>query len=141
MIRHERHVGGLFVPLFTDIGARPSSGGSTHPNVQWVEMMALVIRPSSSGGNVHPVRTGLQAVKLSPYDAGLAEPDTHGLCAVSVFLKCCFPLRLSAPGYSDDPKNSLLFLAPCGSDITARDTAHHLTLDTLEPCDLPFHLS
>jgi hypothetical protein len=60
------------------------------------------------------------------------RPDTYGLCAVPVFLKCCLPLRLSAPGYSDDPKNSLHFLTPCRSNIAVRDTAHHLTFQHFE---------
>jgi hypothetical protein len=45
----ERHVGGPFVPLFTDIGARPSSRGSADAMYRAAEAMALVVRPYSSG--------------------------------------------------------------------------------------------
>ncbi len=36
---------------------------------------------------------------------------------------------------------SLLFLAPCGSDTTARDTAHHRALNQFKPIDLAFRLT
>ena len=68
----------------------------------------------------------------------LRRISPHCLWALAAFLKCCFPRYLSASGYSDDPKIILLILAPCGSDTSVRDMAHHLAFEHLQFVDMTF---
>ena len=48
--------------------------------------------------------TGVQAIKLSPYRAGLAEPVLQRFGTVAALPTCCFPPRLSLRGGSVGPR-------------------------------------
>jgi hypothetical protein len=67
-----------------------------------------------------PLETGLQAIQLSPYRAGLAEPCSTHFQATSAFLICYFPVRLSPLSRSGGPEVSFLTSPVYGGDQTKR---------------------
>jgi hypothetical protein len=66
-------------------------------------------RQAWCGGRcVAPLVTGVRAVSLSPYRAGLAGLRRTRLPPPPASPACCFPLGLSSPGRPGDPRPSLL---------------------------------
>ena len=63
-----------------------------------------------AGVLIHRLGTGVQAIKLSPYRAGLAEPALQRFWAVAALPTCCCPLWLSPPGRSVGPGTPSEFL-------------------------------
>ncbi len=64
-----------------------------------------------------PLGTGVQAVRPSPYRAGLAGHRPQRLPAVPAFPPCCCPRWLSPPGRVGDPEVTLLRTPPrCTGD-------------------------
>ena len=52
----------------------------------------------------HHLGTGVQAIKLSSYRTGLAEPALQRFQVVAALPTCCFPRQLSHRGRSVDPR-------------------------------------
>ena len=57
-----------------------------------------------AGAEKHHLATGVQAIQLSPYRAGLAEPALQRFGAVAALPTCYFPPRLSLRGGSVGPR-------------------------------------
>ena len=73
----------------------------------------------------HHLETEVQAIKPSPYRAGLAEPALQRFQTVAALPTCCFPPRLSLRGRSVDPGTFSEFL-PTESGILCRVTRRTL---------------
>ena len=65
--------------------------------------MAPGYKRSTGGWPEHRLGTRVQAIQLSPYRAGLAEPALQRFQAVAALPTCCCPLWLSPRGESVDP--------------------------------------
>ena len=77
--------------------------------------MAPGYKRSTGGWQEHQLGTGVQAIKLSPYRAGLAEPVLQRFGTVAALPTCCCPPRLSLRGGSVGPRTfSEFFLAELG---------------------------
>ena len=63
-----------------------------------------------AGGSKHQLGTGVQAIQLSPYRAGLAEPALQRLQTVAALPTCCCLPWLSPQGRSVGPGTSSEFL-------------------------------
>ena len=60
--------------------------------------MASVFKRATDGCDVPPLGIEVQAVSLSPYRSGVAEPDRTRLLVLPAFPTCYFPLAFSGPG-------------------------------------------
>src|SRR5260370_42159041 len=104
---------------------------------------ATVSRSSRRCGNgsaFPPLGIGVQAIRLSPYHAGLAGRHLKRLPATSAFLACSFPLRLSPSGKPDGPEIFLQVSPDCIRDSAPRSAAHAFTASG-SPVDRSFLVS
>src|SRR5947209_16846237 len=85
---------------------------------------ALRCRRCSSECEVPPLGIGIQAIRLSPYHAGLAGRHLQRLPVAPAFLACSCPLRLSPSGKPDDPGTFLRVPPDCVRDSALRSAAH-----------------
>ena len=83
--------------------------------------MAPGYKRSTGGWQEHHLGTGVQAVQLSPYRAGLAEPALQRFGAVAALPTCYFPPGLSLRGGSVGPRTFSEFF-PVGPGILCRVT-------------------
>src|SRR5271166_7051282 len=90
-------------------------------------LVALRSSRCSSECAVVPLGIGIQAMQLSPYHAGLAGRHLQRLPVAPASLACCFPLRLSPSGESDDPGTFLRVPPDSVRDSTPRSAAHGIT--------------
>src|SRR3954454_1584047 len=81
-------------------------------------------RRCSSECAIAPLGIGIQAIRLSPYHAGLAGRHLQRLPMTTASLACSFPLRLSPSGQPDDPGAFLRAPPDCVRDSTPRSAAH-----------------
>ena len=82
----------------------------THPSeLRWSQLQAIAVGGAGLQAfyrrvsPLHRLETGVQAIQLSPYRAGLAEPALQRFRTVAAFPTCYFPLWLSPLGGSGDP--------------------------------------
>jgi hypothetical protein len=102
----------------------PPVGGGRSRNPYDPPLVALRLRRCSSGCTFAPLEIGIQAIRLSPYRAGLAGRHLQRLPVAPAFPTGSFPLRLSPSGQSDDPGASLRAPPDCIRDSTPRSAAH-----------------
>src|SRR3954452_14154524 len=102
----------------------PPVGGGRSRNFNDPPLVALRYRRCSSGCEVAPLGIGIQAMRLSPYRAGLAGRHLQRLPVSPASLACCFPLRLSPSGKPDDPGTFLRVPPDCVRDSVPRSAAH-----------------
>src|SRR6516165_1392824 len=106
----------LFIALSVG-GGKPRNSNDPPPR-------APRYRRCSSGCEVPPLGIGIQAMRLSPYHAGLAGRHLQRLAVTPASLACCCPLRLSPSGEPDDPRTFLRVPPDCVRDSTPRSAAH-----------------
>src|SRR3954471_50313 len=105
----------------------PPVGGGRSRKTNDPPLGALRCRRRSSECEIPPLGIGIQAIRLSPYRAGLAGRHLQRLPVSPAFLACSFPLRLSPSGQPDDPGASLRAPPDCVRDSTPRPAAHTFT--------------
>ena len=108
-------------PCIDHIGHRPLIEGAPVPETGQCNEWRRVTSVLPAGELIHHLETGVQAIQLSPYRAGLAEPALQRFQTVTALPTCCFPPRLSLRGRSVDPETSFEFL-PIESGILCRVT-------------------
>ena len=94
-------------PRMPSLGIASRSEG---PRLLGYELGGSAASPQTwcGGRGIAPLETGLRAVELSPYRAGLAGLRRTRLPPPPASPACCFPLGLSSPGRPGDPRPSLL---------------------------------
>jgi len=96
--RIERDVGAPCVPLSGLTDHRPPDGDFGRQKLNRPIPAAPLRDVVSEDVTLHPWELGCQAIRLSPYHAGLAGPCPTRLRAPPAFTACCCPLWLSPPG-------------------------------------------
>src|SRR3954449_11346194 len=96
----------------------PPVGGGRSRKLYDLPLVALRSRRCSSGCEVAPLGIGIQAMRLSPYRAGLAGRHLQRLPVAPASLACSFPLQLSLSGQPDGPGTSLRVPPDCVRDST-----------------------
>src|SRR5947209_1987063 len=104
----------------------PPVGGGRSRKTDDPPLGALRCRRRSSECEIPPLGIGIQAMRLSPYRAGLAGRHLQRLPVTPAFLACSFPLRLSPSGKPDGPGTFLRVPPDCVRDSTPRSAAHAL---------------
>ena len=93
--RSSATVGAPFDPLNDRIGHRPLIGdapvSASNQCNEWRRVTSVI----PAGESKHQPGTEVQAIKLSPYRAGLAEPALQRFRTVAALPTCYFPPRLS----------------------------------------------
>src|SRR3954464_11962430 len=74
----------------------------------------------SHGCELPSLETGIQAIQLLPYRAGLARRQVWHVRSSHAFQPCCSPIRLSPSGKVDDPEAPLSASPACSRDSTRR---------------------
>jgi len=105
MFRHqgtsENDVGASRMSLDEVIPHRPVSRVYSERNENSELSLASVCKRATDGCAVPPLGIEVQAVSLSPYRSGVAEPYRTRFLALPAFPTCYFPLALSGPGELD----------------------------------------
>ena len=81
-------------------------------------------QPSDPGRSLYNRGTRLQAVEPSPYHPGLGGRLDRWFLGTPPFRACSFPLRLSSPGRSGDPRVSRSTLPVCHGNHSRCKAAH-----------------
>src|SRR3954451_2531656 len=102
----------------------PPVGGGRSRKTNDPPLGALRYRRRSSECEIPPLGIGIQAIRLSPYHAGLAGRHLQRLPVAPAFRACCCPLRLSPSGKPDDPGTFLRVPPDCVRDSAPRSAAH-----------------
>ena len=112
------------------MGHRSLIGGAwidtTHPCNEGRRVSSVL----PAGVDLHQLETGVQAMQLSPYRAGLAEPALQRFQTVAALPTCCFPPWLSPQGRSVDPRTPSESF-PSESGILCRVTRRTVTVKGL----------
>ena len=95
-------LGGPFVPLGGCIIPCPDFGGAQRDTSFVTRKISLVLRCSGEGSGRDQLRTGLQAIQLSPPHAGLAGLQLQHLHSASRFAAMLLSPSLSASGEAVD---------------------------------------
>ena len=103
-------VGAPFVPLNDLVGHRSPIGSALAPTRDRSNGWRRAASVLPAGVLIHRLGTGVQAIKLSPYRAGLAEPALQRFGAVAALPTCYFPPRLLLRGASVGPGTPSEFL-------------------------------
>jgi hypothetical protein len=85
---------------------------------------SIALRRCGDECAVPPLEIEVQAMRLSPYRAGLAGRHRKRLPRSPASLTCSCPLQLSPSGQSDGPEVSLRTSPGCARDPTSRPAAH-----------------
>jgi hypothetical protein len=88
---------------------------------------SIALRRCGDECAVPPLEIEVQAMRLSPYRAGLAGRHRKRLPRSPASLTCSCPLQLSPSGQSDGPEVSLRTSPSCARDPTPRSAAHTFT--------------
>ena len=116
------------MPLYDLIGHCPLIGGASVAASDRCNERRRVTSVLPAGSEKHQLGTGVQAIKPSPYRAGLAEPALQRFGTVAALPTCYCPLRLSPPGGLVDPRIPSESV-PTGSGILCRVTRRTAALN------------
>ena len=124
VVRIERDTGRPLIPLTVLVGRHCAPRRLPGLTVHARAWHAVGYGRRSDGCSLSSLGIGLQAIQPWPYRAGLAVPHPGRLRMATASLTCYFPIGLSPPGESGDPRTSLRVHPGCVGDTTKRLTAH-----------------
>ena len=124
-VRIEHDVGRPLIPLTLLAGGHRAPRRLPGPTVHARAWRAVGYGRRSDGCSLSSLGIRHQTIQSWPYRAGLAAPRPGRLQTATASLRhALFPIGLSPPGKSGDPRTSLRVHPDCVGDTTKRLTAH-----------------